>query len=120
MADGSTVHSEAEIAAADEALFGWVKRWPGSLAVGVMLVRDEDSPVPAVTPHPIAVGSMEGLTEAEIAAMLAQADAAVLLVLRELAVRSEMGEARFREVFLDVQRRLLGDEGLGVCDECGG
>lgn len=118
MANDTTFHSEAEIMQADEALFGWTKRWQGSLAVGVMLAHDTDSPVPAASPHPIVVGSMEKLTDTEMAALLAQADAAVLLLLRELALRSELGEQRFRELFLDFLRLLLGDAGMGLCGDC--
>ena len=117
MASESTIHTDAAIKRADQELFAWTRRWDGSLAVGVLMGHDH-GPVHAITPRPLVVGSigdMNGMTQA---AMLAQAEVAVLVLLNELAERSELGEHRFRELYVDFRRRLLGEQGLGLCDDC--
>ena len=110
----------SEILSAGERLLGWAKKTGGVLTIAATFGHDEESGGMASRPEALFAGSMEGLTETEVAVLLAQLDVAVLILLSRIAPQTDLGEDEFRRIVNDTRQRMLDDEGLDLCTECGG
>lgn len=102
------VKTEAEFKGAGEGLMAWADQTAGVLAFAAMLASDEDSGSMASTPAAFFAGSLEGLTETDIAALLAQIHVAVLLFVSRFAGDSKMGADAFRRVFDTARTQMAG------------
>lgn len=112
--------TESEIKSAGERLLEWSKATGGALAIAATFGRDEESGGMASRPEALFAASMGGLTETEVAVLLAQLDVAVLVLLSRIAPHTDLGEDAFRQIVNDTRRQMLDDEGLDLCTECGG
>lgn len=119
MADDAT-KTASEIEAAGERLLAWAKQTSGALAVAAVFGPDPDSGGMAMQPEGLFAASLGDLSETEIAVLLAQLDVAVLTVLSRMAPHTDMGEDAFRRIVNNTRREMLAEEGLDLCDECGG
>ena len=118
MSDG--IKSESEINAAGKRLLAWAKETGGVLTIAAAFGRDEESGGMASRPEALFASSMGGLSETEVAVLFAQLDVAVLILLSRIAPQTDLGEDEFRRIVNDTRRRMLDDEGLDLCTECGG
>ena len=119
MADHAT-KTASEIEAAGERLLAWAKDTGGVLTIAATFGHDEESGGMATRPEALFAASMGGFSETEVAVLLAQVDVAVLILLSRIAPQTDLGEDAFRRIVNDTRRRMLDNEGLDLCTECGG
>ncbi len=110
----------SEINAAGERLLKWAQGTGDVLTIAATFGHDEESGGMASRPEALFAASMGGLTETEVAVLLAQLDVAVLILLSRIAPQTDLGEDAFRRIVNNTRRRMLDDEGLDLCTECGG
>ena len=110
----------SEIDSAGERLLAWAKDTGGVLTIAATLGRDDESGGIASRPEALFAASMGGLSETEVAVLLAQLDVAVLVLLSRIAPHTDLGEQSFRRIVNNTRRQMLDDEGLDLCTECGG
>ena len=72
----------------------------------------------ASRPEALFAASMGGLTETDVAVLLAQLDVAVLVLLSRIAPHTDLGEDEFRQIVNNTRRQMIDDEGLDLCTEC--
>jgi surfactin synthase thioesterase subunit len=118
MSDSTKTASEMN--AAGDRLLEWSKATGAVLAIAATFGSDEESGGIASRPEALFAASMGGLTETEVAVLLAQLDVAVLILLSRIAPQTDLGEDEFRRIVNETRRRMLDDEGLDLCTECGG
>lgn len=118
MSDNAKTASEMN--AAGERLLEWAQGTGGVLTIAATFGHDEDSGGMASQPEALFASSMGGLSETEVAVLFAQLDVAVLILLSRIAPQTDLGEDEFRRMVNDTRRRMLDDEGLDLCTECGG
>ena len=109
-----------DINAAGERLLTWAKDTGGVLTIAATFGRDEESGGVASRPEALFAASMGGLTETEVAVLLAQLDVAVLVMLARIAPQTDLGEDAFRRIVNNTRRQMIDDGGLDLCTECGG
>ncbi|GAB4545265.1 MAG: hypothetical protein Tsb0013_02980 [Phycisphaerales bacterium] len=117
---GDSAKTASEMTAAGERLLKWAQRAGDVLTIAATFGRDEESGGMASRPEALFAASMGGLTETEVAVLLAQLDVAVLVLLSRIAPHTDLGEDAFRRIVNDTRRQMLDDEGLDLCTECGG
>lgn len=110
----------SEMNAAGERLLEWSKAIGGVLTVAATFGSDDESGGMVSRPEALFAASMGGLTETEVAVLLAQLDVAVLILLSRIAPHTDLGEDAFRQIVNNTRRQMLDDEGLDLCTECGG
>lgn len=110
----------SEMNAAGERLLEWSKATGAVLAIAATFGSDDESGGMVSRPEALFAASMGGLTETEVAVLLAQLDVAVLVLLSRIAPHTDLGEDAFRRIVNNTRRQMLDDEGLDLCTECGG
>ena len=106
MTDHAT-KTASEIEAAGERLLKWAQGVGGVLSIAATFGSDDESGGMVSRPEALFAASMSGLTETEVAVLLAQLDVAILILLSRIAPQTDLGEDAFRRIVNDTRRRML-------------
>ena len=109
-AENGTTHTHEQIDEASESLLEWAKEHRNVIAVAAMFGVDDESNFPQ--PEAIVSGAFDELSETEIAALLAELHATVLMTLDLMAKESQMGEEAFRRLFKMLLNHMLHAAGV--------
>ncbi|MBL4808638.1 MAG: hypothetical protein JKY43_01095 [Phycisphaerales bacterium] len=114
-ANMGTTHTHEQIDAASESLLEWAKAHRNVIAVAAMFGVDDESNIPQ--PEAIVSGAFDELSETDIAALLAELHATVLMTLGLIAKESQMGEEAFRRLFKTLLNHMLRAAGVAQTDQ---
>jgi len=113
--ENGTIHTHEQIDGASESLLEWAKKHRNVIAVAAMFGVDDESNFPQ--PEAIVSGAFDDLSETDIAALLAELNATVLMTLDQVAAGAEMGETAFRRIFNTLLNHMLHAAGVAQTDQ---